>query len=535
MNDKISVKPDTIYLEDLLIDIANGAYKIPIFQREFVWNSSQMLKLFDSILKGYPIGSLLFWKTKGYKTKDQIGPYIIKKENSDTRYVLDGFQRISTLFGVLMNPKEFPETNRNELKEFLIYFDIRENNFSYIRNRKDKNVFSIPLYEIYDNRELFNFLRELDKEVITEIEKNEYIDNARNLHNILHKYRLPYVEIKGGDIKSAVEIFSRINSTGTEISEDFMLSALSYNQETGFLLSDSITEFLNSLNIYNFEELKRDTILDCISNNVNNVPGKIYFDVKIEELLKNDFIKDLGLESFTNKAYIHIRKTVSFLYQKLFVIDIRLLPYPSQLIFISEYFRLNPESTPQQHESLKKWFWVTTYSNYFTLYSLSQQRSAYQVFCEFTQGQHHDGIYKVNSDMPFNTAKYPDKLNFTGVRPKALQLFYLKSIIENRIENSEVQDREGIKEIFISSKKDRTPGNIILRLSSEFEKDNNKKQIDNFIKNSSPEVLEQHFITQKMVVLYAQDKIDEFISERNKYLKFKERNFVENMKIIYVD
>ncbi|MFO5474001.1 MAG: DUF262 domain-containing protein, partial [Dolichospermum sp.] len=61
MNDKISVKPDTIYLEDLLEEIANGGYQIPVFQREFVWKTSQILELFDSILKGYPIGSLLFW------------------------------------------------------------------------------------------------------------------------------------------------------------------------------------------------------------------------------------------------------------------------------------------------------------------------------------------------------------------------------------------------------------------------------------------------------------------------------------------
>lgn len=439
MNEKISVKPDTIYLEDLLVEIANGEYKIPIFQREFVWKTSQMIELFDSILKGYPIGSLLFWNTKGYKTKDEIGPYTLKKENSNARYVLDGFQRISTLFGVLTNPKEYKEeVNTSEHKNFVIYFDVRENNFSYISNQRVKNVFLIPLYDIYDNRELFNFLRELDKEDITAIEKNEYIDNARNLHNILHKYKLPYVEIKGGGIKSAVEIFSRINSTGTDISEDFMLSALSYNVETGFLLSDSITEFLNSLNIYNFEDLKRDTILDCISN----ANEKIYFDVKMEELVKNP-----NLESFTINAYIHIKKAVEFLYRKIFIIDIRLLPYPSQLIFISEYFRLNPEPTSEQCKDLENWFWLTTYSNYFTLYSLSQQRSAYEIFCDFARGKHPNGIYKVNSDTPFTTAKYPNKLNFTGVRPKALQLFYLKSIIQS----NEIQDREGIKEIFIST------------------------------------------------------------------------------------
>jgi uncharacterized protein with ParB-like and HNH nuclease domain len=516
MNDKISVKPDTIYLEDLLEEIANGGYQIPVFQREFVWKTSQILELFDSILKGYPIGSLLFWKTKDYKTKNEIGPYIIKKSNSDIKYVLDGFQRISTLFGVLMNPKNFPEEiNHIKLKEFLIFFDIKENNFS--KQTRQDNIFSIPLYKVYDNRELFDFIRQLDKENIPEIEKDKYIENLRNLHDILHKYKLPYVEIKGGDIKSAVEIFARLNSTGTEISEDYILSARSY-VEMEFKLIDSITEFLNTLNSYNFEDLKRDMILKCIYN----ARGTFYYDVNREDLLKDN------LEYFTQAAYIHIEKTVEFLYKKLFVIDIRLLPYPAQLIFISEYFRLNPDPTVVELQFLKKWFWITTYSNYFTIYSLSQQRNAYQVFCDFAQGKHPNGIYQINDDIEFTTAKYPSKLNFTGVRPKALQLFYLKSILGD----NEPQDMEGIKEIFISSKRDRTPGNIILRLSSEFDQSTDNKILNNFI-NSNSDILEKHFITKEMVSLYNQGKIDDgFIDKRNEYLKSKEREFVETMEII---
>jgi hypothetical protein len=525
MNEKISVKPDTIYLEDLLEEIANGGYKIPEFQREFVWKTRQMLELFDSILNGYPIGSLLFWKTKDYKTKNEIGPYIIKKSNSDIKYVLDGFQRISTLFGVLMNPKNFPEeTNNPRLKDFLIFFDIKENNFSK-QTRRD-NIFSIPLYKVYDNRELFDVIRQLDKENIPEIEKNEYIDNARNLHNILHKYRLPYVEIKGGDIKSAVEIFKRLNSTGTEISEDYIISARSYVQME-FKLIDSITEFLNDLNIYNFEDLKRDIILKCIYN----AKGTFYYDVNGEDLLDNN------LKYFTENAYIHITKAVKFLYKKLFIIDIRLLPYSAQLIFISEYFRINKNPTFEELQLLENWFWITTYSNYFTIYSLSQQRNAYQVFCDFAQGKHPSGIYKVNDD-PFTTAKYPSKLNFTGVRPKALQLFYLKSIIGD----NEPQDMEGIKEIFISSKKDRTPGNIILRLSSEFDqssefdKSHDRKDLGNFMIYSELDVLEKHFITPDMFYLCVRGRIDndydDFISHRDEYLKSKEREFVESMEII---
>jgi len=523
MNEKITVKPDTIFLEDLLANVAKGHYKIPVFQRDFVWEASQMRELFDSILKSYPIGSLLFWKTKAvFHTKTEVGPYRIDGENIEFTYVLDGFQRISTLFGVLMNPKNFNsvDVGDNKSNKFSIFFDVRNESFNFIREnrRKNTNIFSIELYKIYDNRELFNYLRALDKADITEEDKLDYIDRARNLHDILHKFRLPFVEIQGGDIKSAIEIFSRVNSTGTEISEDYILSARSYG-ETKFNLIDSISEFLNGLDIYNFEDLKRDIILNCIYN----AKGKIYFDVKSEELLQID------LDSFTKKTYTHTRKAVDFLYRRLFIIDIRLLPYPSQMIFISEYFRLNQEPTSEQLQSLEKWFWITTYSNYFTLYSLSQQRSAYRCFLEFINSQHPDGIYKVNNDIQFSAAKYPAKINFTSVRTKALQLFYLKSIIGD----NSIQEREGIKEFFIDLKNDRKPSNVILRLSSDFESKADKKPISAFIEDSEYEILEKHFITEEMVDLYKQNRTDDFLLKRDEYIKLRERKFLKSLGIGY--
>ncbi|MEA5418500.1 DUF262 domain-containing protein [Spirulina sp. CCNP1310] len=525
MNNQINVKPDTTFLNDLLNDIAKGKYKIPVFQREFIWKSSQMIELFDSILKGYPIGSLLFWKTQGYKTKNTIGPYLIDQKSSEINYVLDGFQRISTLFGVLMNPRDFSTDPESDYKKFVIYFDLENTTFSSVKTKKDNDLLIIPLSKIYDNRQLFDVLRQLDKEKdIPETQKNMYIENARNLQSILTHYRIPYVEIQGGDIRSAVEIFSRTNSTGTEISEDFMLSALTYNADTGFLLSDSITEFLNEINIYNFENIKRGVILNCISNTYGMVHlnKKNYFDVPIEALRNNDF----NLGSFSQDVYIHVQKSINFLYKKLFVIDAQLLPYPSQLIFISEYFRVNPNPTPEQYASLKNWFWITTYSNYFTLYSLSQQRTAYQIFCEFAAGKHHDGIYRVNEN-EFTTAKYPDKLTYQGVRQKALKLFYLKSIMDGY----EVQEKESIKEIFVAFKKDKAPANIILRLSSEFEEKPKNKKVENFIKSTDIKILQKHFITEEMVELYQNGRIDDFLEKRGEHLKRKEQEFVQNLEI----
>lgn len=65
MKSDISTKltTETAYFSQLIADIKKGEVKIPQFQRKFVWKDEQALELLDSVANGYPIGSILLWKT----------------------------------------------------------------------------------------------------------------------------------------------------------------------------------------------------------------------------------------------------------------------------------------------------------------------------------------------------------------------------------------------------------------------------------------------------------------------------------------
>ncbi|MEW6014397.1 MAG: DUF262 domain-containing protein, partial [Candidatus Zixiibacteriota bacterium] len=56
-------KPVTEKYDDFFTEISKGRVKIPLFQRDFVWTKAQTAGLIDSILKGYPIGTFILWKT----------------------------------------------------------------------------------------------------------------------------------------------------------------------------------------------------------------------------------------------------------------------------------------------------------------------------------------------------------------------------------------------------------------------------------------------------------------------------------------
>lgn len=59
MNGQIQVKPAVNRLIKFLTEIEDGKFKIPTFQRDFIWEKTDKIDLFDSISKEYPIGSIM--------------------------------------------------------------------------------------------------------------------------------------------------------------------------------------------------------------------------------------------------------------------------------------------------------------------------------------------------------------------------------------------------------------------------------------------------------------------------------------------
>ena len=97
-------EPQSSNLSSLVNDIERGLVKIPQFQRDFVWRKQKAAKLLDSIVKGYPIGTFILWRTKeSLRSVREIGGAELPQtpEGDFTQYVLDGQQRLTSLFAAL--------------------------------------------------------------------------------------------------------------------------------------------------------------------------------------------------------------------------------------------------------------------------------------------------------------------------------------------------------------------------------------------------------------------------------------------------
>ena len=117
-----NAKPESSNYNELITNIESGRVKIPQFQRKFVWSLDMTVKLLDSIVKGYPIGSFILWKTKDRlrSIRNVGGVNLPEPPKGDMiQYVLDGQQRMTSLYvamkGLKINDDERSDDRQNQV------------------------------------------------------------------------------------------------------------------------------------------------------------------------------------------------------------------------------------------------------------------------------------------------------------------------------------------------------------------------------------------------------------------------------------
>lgn len=210
-------------VETLLTWVKSGEIAIPEIQRPFVWNSTKVRDLMDSLYQGYPIGYLIAWRNPNVKLKDGT-------VSEGKKILIDGQQRVMALNAAILG--EYVIDNDYKKKKIKIAFHPLEERFEVFNTaiQKDNSW-------IHDISPLINgdvsFIR-LVKEYC---EKNPYIEDVyvenalENLRNITKK-QLGLIELDSDlDIETVTEIFIRINSKGVPLSQaDFAMSKIAANE-----------------------------------------------------------------------------------------------------------------------------------------------------------------------------------------------------------------------------------------------------------------------------------------------------------------
>ena len=273
--------------------IQNGELVLPAIQRDFVWEPERMYKLLDSIFRGYPFSTLLFWNTKQriqYReftkewTTDLRYTFQVKEVGKKGTMVLDGQQRLQTLYLALYGSYEQKILYFDLLSgiepddisqamfhfEYLASFEAEERNSIY-----QGQQFWIPLRDLLN----LNYGQIVARSVLylqkagigPETEAGKRLGNNVGLAfgSLKGDETLNYftVDKEFGDdgettnLDEVLEIFVRVNSGGQVLSKsDLMFSLMQMLWEGA---ADAISELIERLNRKGRYDFDKDFILKC--------------------------------------------------------------------------------------------------------------------------------------------------------------------------------------------------------------------------------------------------------------------------------
>ena len=341
-------KPEIMRLEELALLVQSGDIKLPRFQRPFVWKESEMLKLLDSIYKGYPIGSILIWNSSQKLTSERsILGLEVNTEGSSffpTNYLLDGQQRLTTLCGALFWQGNDPSSKWN------IHFNLDTEEFIYPRDPNLTNLF--PLNKLIQTRDFIQQCMKFDHHP----KRDQYYKLAEQLLKSIKDYKIAVVKIGDMTIDEVAPIFERINSTGRKLTIVDLMMAATWSD--GFDLTSEIKKIKDDCSSSGFDDISDQIILRSIAASAG-------FGINKEDIQRLRSKNPAELSLSAEKAGRSLVQALIFLRDQININDFSYIPYGFQLTYLAEYFRLAPASPAEALTHLVEWFWFTSATRYF--------------------------------------------------------------------------------------------------------------------------------------------------------------------------
>lgn len=435
-------EPSIQYLQQVLNMVKSGTLRVPRFQRPFIWLEDRQLELMRSIREGIPIGSIMVWRTTdapvAYYKKIGNFPISQKDDARPQQYILDGVQRICTLYGALTPWKNLDndqiDSEENEENSRTVFFSFSENDFIFAdAGQKDQKLEDLmPLSVVFESLELIKFQRKL-----IEQGNEKWVDRSSELAASFRDYKIPLISITTDDLSIATSTFQRINSQGAKMSDLHMIHALTWTDK--FDLQNELSSLKEELlNPMQWGAIDDEIILKVCKGlrglNLYKTDPK-----EISMLLR----KEPDLLRTSVEA---ICATSDFFLNQFQISRPEFIPYSFQIIFISIAFVKSKNHVEKSRELILLWFWFTTYSEAFSGMADDRVKRALEDFHSMIDL----GIPVWSNDKKnFSQIERKDRFDFRSVRSKATVLALLhnlKQIKSNKeLESVSQYGREAIQ------------------------------------------------------------------------------------------
>ena len=323
-------RAESFKVEDLVQEVLDGRVRVPPFQRGLRWLASDVEQLIDSIYRGYPIGTLLFWVRQGPAQKVEYGTVSVDAPDmNEAWWVVDGQQRLNALVRSLAGGG-FPH------EEFALYFDLKQEKFLRPKPRAKVEEHWLPLTEVVDSERLMFWL--LD---------HPNVDRALaiTLGKRIREYNVPAYLVTTKHEDAVREIFARLNSTGKRMQPNEVFSALHGARQGGS--PAHVREIATRLGALGFGTLEAELLHSMMLATSSVDTSKD----RVPDLTKEQARKALSeLESAARSVIQFLRGTAK-------VPHVTLMPYELPLVALTRFFLFFPHAHPRNRELLSRWLW----------------------------------------------------------------------------------------------------------------------------------------------------------------------------------
>ncbi|MBN3851570.1 DUF262 domain-containing protein [Paraburkholderia sp. Ac-20342] len=340
---------NTITIRQLLQRISDGEVRVPAFQRDFVWEPDRVQFLMDSIYKGYPIGTVLFWRTKEQLLHDRdVGPFTLPdpKAQYPIDYVLDGQQRLTSIFSTFQT--ELKKNPESKVKWVDIYFDLQakpdaqDSQFVALEDAEVQD-YHVPLRHLFDVSEWAAYTRKIsDSDTLKVLDR---------LQALFKEAQIPVETVETEEHSKIAIIFERINRGGVPLDTYQLLSAWTWSGE--FDLRKRFEELAVELDEVGYFDLHDDPdlLLKCCAAVVrNDASAHAIVDLKGAE------VRDAFATFRTG-----LLGAIEFLRRDIGAVSLKVLPYKSMIIPLVRCFATDKAAgfhpNAAQRKALCKWFW----------------------------------------------------------------------------------------------------------------------------------------------------------------------------------
>ncbi|MCY1018071.1 DUF262 domain-containing protein [Pyxidicoccus sp. MSG2] len=323
-------------IEDLLDRVRRGEVRIPEFQRPLKWTAEDVRDLFDSVYRGYPIGTLLFWKREAPAASVSFGPVRIDApSSSQALWVVDGQQRITALTGVLLHPADAAPDG------FALFYDLETEEVVSQANGESPPHW-LPLRVVLDSELLLEWLDRYPGRA----QNPEHTRRAIRIGKAIREYQVPAYVVEDAEEKSLRIIFKRLNTAGNPLSQTEVFNAL-YGGTAGSRPT-SLQGLAEDLRALGFGTLTESMMLRAVLA-VRGLDFTQDFQGQLRE--EDDLTETLQA---TQRA---LQSTIVFLKRDAGIPHLLLLPEDISFYLLARFFHLHPEPSPRSRELLARWLW----------------------------------------------------------------------------------------------------------------------------------------------------------------------------------